>query len=116
MCSCSGFSSICDFGGRYRSRRPPVVGRVQPESQTKESARRDGAAWLLYGHMFLLYDPRPYVSIMWRSAICFYCVGLGHMFLLCVCMCIYVCVCVYVYVCVYVCVCVCVYVCVCVCV
>src|SRR6218665_3347082 len=38
------------------------------------------------GHMFLLCGARPYVSIMWRSAICFYWlavgVGLGHMFLL----------------------------------
>src|SRR6218665_2249632 len=35
----------------------------------------------------LLCAARPYVSIgwlcAWRSAICFYCVGLGHMFLLC---------------------------------
>ena len=31
----------------------------------------------------LLCGARPYVSIVWRSAICFYCVGLGHMFLLC---------------------------------
>src|SRR6218665_1532299 len=43
-----------------------VVGRRRREKQTKESARRDGAAaaWLLCGHMFLLYDPRPYVSIV----------------------------------------------------
>src|SRR6218665_3122299 len=63
------------------------------------------------GHMFLLYDPRPYVSIMRRWAICFYWlavgVGLGHMFLLVgcgrgarpyvsiVCVCVYVCVYVY---------------------
>ena len=26
------------------------------------------------GHMFLLCGARPYVSIMWGSAICFYCV------------------------------------------
>src|SRR6218665_1259030 len=78
-----------------------VVIRVQPEAQTKESARRDGgaAAWLLYGHMFLL------------------CV-LGHMFLLCgagpYVSIVRVYVCVYVCVYVYMCVCVCVYVCVCV--
>src|SRR6218665_1151690 len=33
--------------------------------------------------MFLLYGPRPYVSIVCPSAICFYCMTLGHMFLLC---------------------------------
>src|SRR6218665_2007047 len=44
-----------------------VIRRGSP-GQTKESARRDGgaAAWLLYGHMFLLC-------------------ALGHMFLLCGC-------------------------------
>src|SRR6218665_17454 len=97
-----------------------VVGKRPPPEQTKESARRDGgaAAWLLYGHMFLLYGPRPYVSIMRRWAVCFYWlavgVALGHMFLLCMCIC--VCVYVYMYVCVYMCVYVCMYVCVCVCV
>src|SRR6218665_3356934 len=35
------------------------------------------------GHMFLLFGCGPYVSIVWRSTICFYCVALGHMFLLC---------------------------------
>src|SRR6218665_2485746 len=71
-------------------------------------------------------------------AICFYCVALGHMFLLvgcgrgagpyvcigwlwaicfyCACVCVYVCVCVCVYVCVCIYVCVCVYVCVCMCI
>src|SRR6218665_2262121 len=34
------------------------------------------------GHMFLLCGTRPYVSIGWRWAICFYYVPLGHMFLL----------------------------------
>src|SRR6218665_3110295 len=62
---------------------------------------------------------RPYVSIMRRSAICFYWlavgVALGHMFQLyvcvymCVCVCVYVCVCIYVCVCVYVCMYVCVF-------
>src|SRR6218665_3173443 len=33
--------------------------------------------------MFLLVVCGPYVSIVWRSAICFYYVRLGHMFLLC---------------------------------
>ena len=49
-----------------------VVGRLPLEEQTKESVRRDGAAaaWLLcvaicfycmaLGHMFLLYGPKPY--------------------------------------------------------
>ena len=88
-----------------------VVGKGPLEKQTKESARRDGAAaaWLLcgpyvsivwlwiicfywlavgvgLGHMFLLCDCGPYVSIVWRSAICFYCV--------CVCVCVCACVCV----------------------
>src|SRR6218665_1112591 len=84
-----------------------VVGTRGLEKQTKESARRDGAAvaWLLYGHMFLLCalghmfvlvgcgrGARPYVSIV------------------CICVCVYmcVCVCVCVYVCVYMCVCMCV--------
>src|SRR6218665_1813048 len=26
------------------------------------------------GHMFLLFGSRPYVSVVWRSAICFHCV------------------------------------------
>ena len=87
-----------------------VVGTRQLEAQTKESARRDGAAVarLLCGHMFLLCalghmfllvgcgrGARPYGSIMCRWAICFYWlavgVALGHMFLLCVCVCMYVC-------------------------
>src|SRR6218665_454124 len=34
------------------------------------------------GHMFLLCGTRPYVSIGWRWAICFYYVPLGHMFVL----------------------------------
>src|SRR6218665_922231 len=135
-----------------------VVGRPGAPRQTKESARRDGAAVarLLCGHMFVLVGcgrgARPYVSIMrrwaiclywlavgvglghmvllcdarpcvsigwlcaWRWAICFYWLAVGHMFLLCVCMCICVCVYVYMYVCVYMCVYVCMYVCVCVCV
>src|SRR6218665_3274163 len=67
-----------------------VVGILGLPRQTKESARCDGAARLLYGHMFLLCGARPYVSIgwlwAWGSAICFYWlavgVGLGHMFLL----------------------------------
>src|SRR6218665_39845 len=32
--------------------------------------------------MFLLFGCVPYVSIVWRSTICFYCVALDHMFLL----------------------------------
>src|SRR6218665_2128106 len=75
-----------------------VVGILPPPKQTKESARRDDHMFLLsgalllwticfycvaLGHMFLLYGCGPYVSIVWRSAICFYCVALGHMFLLC---------------------------------
>ena len=112
--------------------------RPQPPRQTKESARRDGAAVarLLCGHKFLLCGARPYVSIgwlwAWGSAIWFYYVALGHMFVLVgcgrgarpyvsiVCVCVYVCVCmcicICVYVCVYMCVCVCVCVCMCVCV
>ena len=68
------------------------------------------------GHMFLLVGcgrgAGPYVSIMRRWAVCFYClavgVALGHMFLLCVCMYVYMCVCICVcmYVCMYVYVCV----------
>src|SRR6218665_3819535 len=60
-----------------------VVGILGLEKQTKESARRYVIYCVGLGHVFLLYDPRPYVSIMRRSAICFYCVALGHMFLLC---------------------------------
>src|SRR6218665_1191237 len=30
--------------------------------------------WVALGHMFLLCGARPYVSVVWRSAICFYCV------------------------------------------
>src|SRR6218665_571820 len=79
-----------------------VVGILQPEAQTKESARRDKRPspgycvaicfyYAALGHMFLLVGcgrgARPYVSIgwlcAWGSAICFYCVALGHMFLLC---------------------------------
>src|SRR6218665_905886 len=90
--------------------------------KTKESARRDGGARLLCGHMFLLCGAAPYVSIgwlwAWGSAICFYYVALGYMFVLVGCrrgarpyvsiVCAYMCVCVCVCVCVYVCVCVCV--------
>jgi len=36
--------------------------------RTKESARRDGGAWLLCGHMFLLCGAGPYVSIGWLWA------------------------------------------------
>src|SRR6218665_1700602 len=122
----------------------PVVGTRQLESQTKESARRDGAAVarLLCGHMFVLVGcgrgARPYVSIMRRWAICLYWlavgVGLGHMFLLCGAR-LYVsigwlwawgsAICLYwlavghmflLYVCMCICVCVYVYMCVCVCV
>src|SRR6218665_3356045 len=115
-----------------------VVGRPGAPAQTKESARRGGAAvaQLLCDHMFLLCGAGPYVCIgwlcAWGSAICFYYVALGHMFLLVgcrrgarpyvsiVCVYVYMCVCVYVYmyVCIYVCVCVyvCVYVCVCICI
>src|SRR6218665_2547332 len=102
--------------------------------RTKESARRDGGARLLCGHMFLLCGAGPYVCIgwlwAWGSAICFYYAALGYMFLLAGCrrgsgpyvsivrvyvyMCVYVYM--YMYVCVYMCVYVCMYVCVCVCV
>src|SRR6218665_1665606 len=85
-----------------------VVGKRPPPGQTKESARRDGAARLLCGHMFLLCGAGPYVCIgwlwAWGSAICFYYAALGHMFLLVGCgrgarpyvsiVCVYVCVCV----------------------
>src|SRR6218665_4153460 len=54
------------------------------------------------GHMFLLCGAGPYVCIGWLWAICFYCA--------CICVCVYV----YMYVCVYMCVYVCMYVCVCV--
>src|SRR6218665_53465 len=33
--------------------------------------------------MFLLFGCGPYVSIVWLWTICFYCVALDHMFLLC---------------------------------
>src|SRR6218665_3636470 len=76
--------------------------------------------------MFLLVGcgrgDRPYVSIGWLWAICFYWlavgVALGHMFVLVGCGPYVFIVCVYVCVCVCVCIgeCVCVYVCVCVCV
>src|SRR6218665_3724537 len=90
--------------------------------------------------MFLLCGAGPYVCIgwlcAWGSAICFYYVVLGYMFLLVGCahgarpyvsivyvyMCVCVHVCVYVYMCMCICVCICVcvyvcmYVCVCVCV
>src|SRR6218665_1878040 len=89
-----------------------VVIRRPPPAQTKESARRDGGARLLCGHMFLLCGAGPYVCIgwlwAWGSAICFYYAALGYMFLLVGCrrgagpyVSI---VCVYVYMCVYVCV------------
>src|SRR6218665_3339483 len=86
-------------------RRTKVVVLLTAPEQTKESVRRYviycvalcgcgpyvsivwGSAICFYcvaiGHMFLLCGARPYVSIMWRSAICFYYVALGHMFLLC---------------------------------
>jgi len=57
--------------------------------QTKESARRGAGLsaicfyCLAVYHMFLLCGAPPYVSIVWRSTICFYCVAVGHMFLLC---------------------------------
>src|SRR6218665_80070 len=137
-----GYSIFLIYINHYMT-RPLVVGILPIEKQTKEAARRDGgaAAWLLYGHMFLLCalghmfllcGARPYVSIgwlwAWGSAICFYWLavglGLGHMFVLVgfgrgarpyvsiVCVYVYMCVCVCVYVCVCICVCVCVYVCV----
>src|SRR6218665_692245 len=113
-----------------------VVGRPRVPKQTKESARRDGAAVarLLCGHMSLLCGAGPYVCIgwlcAWGSAICFYYAALGYMFLLVGCrrgagpyvsivrVYVYMCVCMYVYmyVYVYICVYVCMYVCVCVCV
>src|SRR6218665_2472 len=75
----------------YTLQRCVVVGTRQLEKQTKESARRYVIYCVPLGHMFLLVGcgrgARPYGSIMWRSAICFYWlavgVGLGHMFLLC---------------------------------
>src|SRR6218665_1915686 len=121
-----------------------VVGRVQPEAQTKESARsadkRPSPGYCVaicfyyaaLGHMFLLVGcgrgARPYVSIMCRWVICLYWlavrVALGYMFLLVGCrrgagpyvsiVCVYVYMCVCV--CVYVCVCICVCMCVCMCV
>src|SRR6218665_2934648 len=99
-----------------------VVGILGSPAQTKESARRYVIYCVGLGHMFLLVGcgrgARPYVSIMCRWVICLYWlavgVALGHMFLLCVCVCVYVCVYVYMYVCVYVYVYMCVYVCVCV--
>src|SRR6218665_1261363 len=103
-----------------------VVGTRQLEAQTKESARRDGAAVarLLCGHMFLLCalghmfllvgcgrGARPYVSIMRRWAICLncmcVCVYVCVCMCICMCICMYMCACVWVYVCVCVCVCVC---------
>src|SRR6218665_2599084 len=54
-----------------------VVVLLQELGQTKESARR----YVIY--CVALWGCGPYVSIVWRSAICFYCVALGHMFLLC---------------------------------
>src|SRR6218665_3682819 len=89
-------NNLASTGGPHEISRRAVVCRLPPPGQTKESARRDGgaAACLLctticfycmaLDHMFLLYGPKPHVSIVWSSAICFYCVALGHMFLLCV--------------------------------
>src|SRR6218665_2974522 len=60
-----------------------VVGILTAPGQTKESARRGAglSAICFYcvavGHMFLLCGARPYVSIVWRS------VAVDHMFLLC---------------------------------
>src|SRR6218665_1697350 len=74
--------------GPDKSSSSRVVGRPGAPAQTKESARRDGAAvaWLLCGHMFLLCGAGPYVCIgwlwAWGSAICFYYAALGYMFLL----------------------------------
>src|SRR6218665_3251023 len=63
-----------------------VVGRPGAPAQTKESARRDKRPspgycvaicfyYAALGHMFVLVGcgrgARPYVSIMWRSAICY---------------------------------------------
>src|SRR6218665_790712 len=55
-------------------RSPSVVGRPQLEKQTKESVRR----YVIYciGQKHLLLGAS-------LSTICFYCVALGHMFLLC---------------------------------
>src|SRR6218665_3144791 len=101
-----------------------VVGILGSPKQTKESARSA--------------DKRPPPG--YCMAICFYCMTLGHMFLLCgarpyvsigrlwawssaICFyCVYayvyicVCVCVYVYMCVCMCICMCVYMCMCICV
>src|SRR6218665_1860371 len=77
------------------------------------------------GHMFLLCGARLYVSIgwlwAWGSAICFYYVALGYMFVLVGCargagpyvsiVCAYMCVCVCMCICM--CICMCVYICVC---
>src|SRR6218665_127636 len=54
----------------YYSSDQEVVIRVQEPRQTKESARRDGAAVarLLCGHMFLLCGAGPYVCIGWLWA------------------------------------------------
>src|SRR6218665_286521 len=49
---------------------------IRAARNTKESARRDD-------HMFLLVGCGPYVSIVWLWTICFYCVAVDHMFLLC---------------------------------
>src|SRR6218665_2679192 len=49
-----------------------------------QKRRQKTAAWLLYGHMFLLCGARPYACIgwlcAWGSAICFYYAALGYMF------------------------------------
>src|SRR6218665_1495688 len=106
--------------------RSPVVGILRLEKQTKESARR---------------DKRP--SPGYCMAICFYCVAVDHMFLLCaagpyvtigwlwawrwvicfyyvalghmflLCACMCICVCVHMCICMCVCMCLCVCVCVC---
>src|SRR6218665_1439028 len=60
------------------ARTSSVVVLLPIPKQTKESARRD----VIY--CVALCGCGPYVSIVWLWTICFYCVGLGHMFLLCV--------------------------------
>src|SRR6218665_1768352 len=39
------------------------------------------AVGVALGHMFLLCDARPYVSIVWRAAICFYCMCGPYVFI-----------------------------------
>src|SRR6218665_235190 len=54
-----------------------VVGILRAPKQTKESVRHDVIYCVGLGHMFLL------CGALWLWTICFYCVALGHMFLLC---------------------------------